>query len=51
MFNVKGWGLREWFILTFIMGAVFIGGQATEYAELIHEGLTIRRTPTARSSS
>lgn len=41
VFNVKGWGLREWFILTFIMGAVFIGGQATEYAELIHEGLTI----------
>jgi cytochrome c oxidase subunit 3 len=39
--NIKGWGLREWFILTFLMGAVFIGGQATEYASLIHEGLTI----------
>ncbi|QIX26299.1 heme-copper oxidase subunit III [Nocardioides sp. JQ2195] len=41
IFNVPGWGLREWFILTFVMGAVFIGGQATEYAELIHHGLTI----------
>jgi cytochrome c oxidase subunit 3 len=39
--NVAGWGLREWFILTYIMGAVFIGGQALEYAELIHEGVTI----------
>jgi cytochrome c oxidase subunit 3 len=39
--NVGGWGLREWFILTYIMGSVFIGGQALEYAELIHEGVTI----------
>ena len=39
--QVKGWGLREWFTLTYLMGAVFIGGQALEYAELIHEGLTI----------
>lgn len=37
----KGWGLREWFALTYVMGAVFIGGQALEYAELVHEGLTI----------
>ncbi|MCX6401138.1 MAG: heme-copper oxidase subunit III [Propionibacteriales bacterium] len=36
-----GWGLREWFILTYVMGAIFIGGQALEYAELIHEGVTI----------
>lgn len=41
VWQVKGWGLREWFILTYVMGAVFIGGQALEYAELIHEGLTI----------
>lgn len=39
--NVRGWGLREWFILTYVMGAIFIGGQALEYAELIHEGVTI----------
>jgi cytochrome c oxidase subunit 3 len=39
--KVKGWGLREWFVLTYIMGAIFIGGQALEYAELVHEGLTI----------
>ena len=41
VFKVGGWGLREWFVLTYIMGAIFIGGQALEYAELVHEGLTI----------
>ena len=41
VFQVKGWGLREWFVLTYLMGAVFIAGQALEYAELVHEGLTI----------
>ena len=41
VFKVSGWGLREWFILTYVMGAIFIGGQALEYAELIHEGVTI----------
>lgn len=34
-------GLRKWFIITFIMGAIFIGGQVTEYAELAHKGLTL----------
>ena len=34
-------GLRKWFIITFIMGAVFIGGQVFEYAELVHKGLTL----------
>ena len=34
-------GLRRWFIITFLMGAFFIGGQVTEYAELVHEGLTL----------
>jgi len=41
VFSVKGWGLREWFVLTYIMGAVFIAGQATEYASLVQEGITI----------
>ena len=41
LFNVGGWGLREWFILTYVMGAIFIGGQALEYTELIHEGVTM----------
>jgi cytochrome c oxidase subunit 3 len=40
-FNVSGWGMREWFIVTYVMGAIFIGGQALEYAELVHENVTI----------
>jgi cytochrome c oxidase subunit 3 len=41
VFQVKGWGLREWFVLTYVMGAVFVAGQGSEYATLIKEGITI----------
>ncbi|NGN66422.1 heme-copper oxidase subunit III [Streptomyces sp. A7024] len=38
--------LRMWFIITFIMGAIFIGGQVTEYVELVvHEGLSLSSGP------
>jgi cytochrome c oxidase subunit III len=43
--NPRNWGMREWFILTYLMGAVFIAGQVTEYAKLIHEGVTISSSP------
>jgi cytochrome c oxidase subunit 3 len=43
--NPRSWGMREWFILTYVMGAVFIAGQVTEYATLVHEGITISSTP------
>ena len=39
------WGMREWFILTYVMGSIFIGGQALEYAELVREGITIPGSP------
>jgi cytochrome c oxidase subunit III len=39
--KVSGWGLREWFVLTYVMGSVFIAGQATEYISLVGEGVTI----------
>ena len=35
------WGMREWFVLTYFMGAIFIAGQATEYATLVTEHTTI----------
>ncbi len=41
LLQLSKWGMREWFALTFIMGAFFIGGQVYEYAGLVHEGLTI----------
>lgn len=37
----RNWGMREWYVLTYIFGAIFIAGQVTEYAELVSEGLTI----------
>jgi cytochrome c oxidase subunit 3 len=33
--------MREWFALTFLMGAFFIAGQIYEYAALTTEGLTL----------
>lgn len=39
------WGMNEWITLTYVMGAIFIGGQIYEYAELVHEGLTISSSP------
>ena len=42
LLKVGAWGLREWFILTYVMGAVFIAGQAIEYATLVQEGVTIQ---------
>jgi cytochrome c oxidase subunit 3 len=45
LFQISKWGMREWFSLTFLMGAFFIGGQIYEYAELVHEGLTLSSNP------
>jgi cytochrome c oxidase subunit 3 len=41
LINVKSWGMREWFSLTFLMGAFFISGQVYEYAHLTQEGLAL----------
>jgi cytochrome c oxidase subunit 3 len=38
---IRQWGLREWYVLTFLMGSFFIAGQTYEYAALFHENLTI----------
>jgi cytochrome c oxidase subunit 3 len=34
-------GLRRWYMLTLVMGAVFVAGQGIEYSNLINEGVTI----------
>ncbi|SFN19121.1 aa3-type cytochrome oxidase subunit III [Actinomadura madurae] len=39
--NVARWGLREWYVLSFLMGAYFVAGQGFEYYNLVvHDGLT-----------
>ena len=45
LLQISKWGMREWFSLTFLMGAVFIGGQIYEYALLVSEGLTLASNP------
>jgi cytochrome c oxidase subunit III len=35
IFNVSGWGLREWYMLTFVMGAAFLVGQIYDYTQLV----------------
>jgi cytochrome c oxidase subunit 3 len=41
LLKISGWGMREWFSLTILMGAFFIAGQIYEYAALVSEGLTL----------
>jgi cytochrome c oxidase subunit 3 len=45
LLQISKWGMREWFALTFLMGAIFIGGQVYEYAALVSEGLTLASNP------
>ncbi|MGK4583709.1 aa3-type cytochrome oxidase subunit III [Kitasatospora sp. HPMI-4] len=38
--------LRSWFVVTFVMGAIFIGGQIFEYTELVKkDGLSLSSDP------
>ncbi|QWF78168.1 aa3-type cytochrome oxidase subunit III [Amycolatopsis sp. CA-230715] len=39
------YGLRRWYMLTLIMGAIFVAGQGNEYLNLIGEGVTIPSGP------
>lgn len=41
LWNLRRWGMVEWFFLTFFMGAVFVSGQVWEYAQLVTEGMPI----------
>ncbi len=43
--NFRGWGMIEWFTVTYVLGALFIAGQVYEYAVLVSEGVTISSSP------
>ena len=45
LLQITRWGMHEWITLTYVMGAIFIGGQIYEYAELVAEGLPISSSP------
>ncbi|MBT9254758.1 heme-copper oxidase subunit III [Phycicoccus sp. MAQZ13P-2] len=39
--KVSAWGMREWYVVTYVFGAIFIAGQVLEYATLVTEGVTL----------
>jgi len=41
LLQLKLWGMREWYVLTYIFGSIFVAGQVYEYAKLVSEGVTI----------
>ncbi|WP_336713121.1 aa3-type cytochrome oxidase subunit III [Arthrobacter sp. USHLN218] len=41
VFNIAKWGMVEWFLLTFLLGAIFVSVQAYEYAMLVSEGVSL----------
>jgi cytochrome c oxidase subunit 3 len=41
LLQIKQWGMREWYVVTYIFGAMFIAGQIYEYASLTRDNLTI----------
>ena len=43
IFDFRKWGLREWYVLSFLMGLYFVLGQGYEYLDLIQkQGVTLR---------
>jgi cytochrome c oxidase subunit III len=40
--NMARWGLREWYVLSFLMGLYFVLGQGYEYLSLIREHVTLQ---------
>jgi cytochrome c oxidase subunit 3 len=41
LMQLRLWGMREWYTLTYIFGAVFVAGQIFEYVHLVHDGVKI----------
>ena len=42
LLQFKNWGMVEWYIVSFIMGAIFIAGQTYEFAVLVSHGVAIQ---------
>ncbi|MBH0009446.1 cytochrome c oxidase subunit 3 [Salinibacterium amurskyense] len=41
LFDMRKWGMTEWFFMTYAMGAVFVTGQVWEYATLVSEHVSL----------
>ena len=42
IWQFRQWGLREWYVLTFLMGLYFVSGQGYEYLDLIRHHVTLQ---------
>ncbi len=45
LLQIGKWGMREWYVVTYIFGAMFIAGQVYEYAHLAQDGVTMSSDP------
>ncbi|MEO7069983.1 MAG: heme-copper oxidase subunit III [Nostocoides sp.] len=41
LLDIRAWGMREWYVLTYVFGAMFVSGQVWEYANFVKEGTTL----------
>ena len=41
LLEVGKWGMREWYSLTYLFGALFVSGQVMEYAEMHEAGISL----------
>ena len=41
LLQLRLWGMREWYTLTYVFGSVFVAGQIYEYVHLVHNGVKI----------
>lgn len=39
--KLSQWGMVEWFMISYGLGAIFVAGQVTEYATMVSEGISI----------
>ena len=42
VWQMKSWGMVEWYIVSFLLGSIFIAGQTYEFAVLVTHGVTIQ---------
>ncbi len=41
LYEIAKWGMREWYVVTYLFGATFVAGQVLEYAQLTSESVTL----------
>jgi cytochrome c oxidase subunit III len=45
LYQIGTWGMREWYVVTYTFGSIFIAGQVYEYANLAADNVTLSSDP------